>query len=274
MTRILTSLAVAALLVACSQKTATPQQAEAPTPGVKAAIAAAEKANAPAAAQASAITGKVAETLDGGGYTYVRLETATGDVWAAIPKANLEVGKTATVYGQMTMQNWQSETLKRKFDSVVFATLDAPAPAGSASGMAAMMGGHGQEAQQQVADKVSNSPQDHMAAPDAGPINVPKAEGGKTVAEIWAAKASMKDAPVVVRGRVVKSLSGIMGKNWIHVRDGSGSRADGTDDITITTDQAAPKVGDVVLVKGVVRIDKDFGSGYVYPMIIENAKLQ
>lgn len=274
MTRILTSLAVAALLVACSNKTATPTQAETPTPGVKAALAAAEKANAPAGAQASAITGKVAETLDGGGYTYLRLETATGDVWAAIPQANLEVGKTVTVYGQMTMQNWQSETLKRKFDSVVFATLDAPPAAGSASGMAAMMGGHGQEAQQQVADKVSNSPKDHMAAPEAGPINVPKAEGGKTVAEIWAAKASMKDAPVVVRGKVVKSLSGIMGKNWIHVRDGSGSRADGTDDITVTTDQAAPKVGDVVLVKGVVRVDKDFGSGYVYPMIIENAKLQ
>lgn len=261
MTRILTSVAVAALLVACSNKTAP--KAEATT-----APEAAQQASAPAAGapQVEAISGKVAEKLDGGGYTYLRLQTASGDVWAAVPQTTLKVGDDAKVYGQMTMQNWESATLERTFEKVVFATVDAPAAApGAASAMGGMMGG---------GQAPSASPQDHMKAPDAGPISVPKAEGGKTVAEIWAAKASLKDAPVVVRGKVVKSLSGIMGKNWIHVRDGSGSRTDGTDDITITTNEAPPKVGDVILVKGVVRVDKDFGSGYMYPVIIEDAKLQ
>ncbi|MGZ4778923.1 MAG: nucleotide-binding protein, partial [Thermoanaerobaculia bacterium] len=95
----------------------------------------------------------------------------------------------------------------------------------------------------------------------------------KTIAEIWAGKDTLKDKNVVVRGKVVKSLSGIMGKNWIHLRDGSGTRAKGTDDITVTTNGNA-SVGDVVVVSGTLRADKDFGAGYVYSVIIEDAKLQ
>ena len=69
----------------------------------------------------------------------------------------------------------------------------------------------------------------------------------------------------------MKWNAGIMGKNWLHLRDGSGA-AGKDNDITITTsDEAA--VGDVVLVKGTVRVDKDFGAGYAYPVIIEDAKL-
>jgi len=92
------------------------------------------------------------------------------------------------------------------------------------------------------------------------------------VAEVWAQKDKLKDAPVAVRGKVVKFLPGIMGKNWLHLRDGSGSREKGDDDITVTTSETAA-VGDVVLVSGVVRIDKDFGAGYRYPVIVEEAKV-
>ena len=77
---------------------------------------------------------------------------------------------------------------------------------------------------------------------------------------------------MVIRAKVVKFSSNIMGKNWMHLRDGSGSRAAQDDDITVTTADSAA-VGDVVLVRGVVRLNKDFGAGYAYPVIIEDAKV-
>ena len=83
----------------------------------------------------------------------------------------------------------------------------------------------------------------------------------------------MKDKPAAVRGKVVKFNGGIMGKNWIHLRDGSGAAADGSNDLLVTTaDQAA--VGDTITAEGLVRTDKNFGSGYAYKVLIEDAKLK
>ena len=85
--------------------------------------------------------------------------------------------------------------------------------------------------------------------------------------------ADLKDKPVLVRGKIVKYNAGIMGKNWVHLRDGSGSAADQTNDVLVTTTEEA-KVGDIVTAKGVVRTDKDFGAGYTYKVIVEEATLQ
>ena len=76
-----------------------------------------------------------------------------------------------------------------------------------------------------------------------------------------------------VRGKVVKFTPEVLGKNWVHLRDGSGSAADGSNDILVTTLDET-KIGDVVLVKGVVQTDRDLGSGYSYKVLIEEAKLQ
>ncbi|HEV2721130.1 MAG TPA: hypothetical protein VG323_14000 [Thermoanaerobaculia bacterium] len=110
---------------------------------------------------------------------------------------------------------------------------------------------------------------------EEAPVNVDKASGAdaKTVAEVWASKGQLKDRQVVVRAKVVKFLPSIMGKNWMHVRDGSGSHAKGDDDLAVITDDPA-KVGSVVTLTGTVRVDKDFGAGYQYPVIIEGAKLK
>jgi len=64
----------------------------------------------------------------------------------------------------------------------------------------------------------------------------------------------------------------VMGKNWVHVRDGSGSAADNTHDVLVTTKDET-KVGDVVLVKGVVHTDVELGSGYSYKVLVEDATL-
>ena len=70
--------------------------------------------------------------------------------------------------------------------------------------------------------------------------------------------------------KVVKSLSGIMGTNWLHIQDGTGEP--GANDLTVTSDTVAP-VGATVLVEGVLVLDKDFGSGYRYAVIVENAEV-
>lgn len=110
---------------------------------------------------------------------------------------------------------------------------------------------------------------------DAGDVKVPKAvgENAKTVAEIMTGSAKLKDKPVLVRGKIVKYNAGIMRKNWVHLRDGSGSEADGSNDLIVTTTNET-KVGDIVTAKGVVRTDKDFGSGYSYKVLVEEATLQ
>jgi len=93
------------------------------------------------------------------------------------------------------------------------------------------------------------------------------------VAEIVKNAANLKDKQVLVRGKIVKYNPEIMGKNWLHLRDGSGVPADNTNDILVTTTTQA-KLGDVVTVTGMVRTDKNFGAGYSYKVLIEEASLQ
>jgi hypothetical protein len=119
----------------------------------------------------------------------------------------------------------------------------------------------------------------HAAGVEKGPeiavVKVPKATGpdARTVNEVHLQKARLKNKAVSVRGAVVKYLPNIMGRNWLHVCDGSGLAADGSNDLVVTTKGIA-KIGDVVTVKGVVRTDVDIGMGMRYKLIIEDATLQ
>jgi hypothetical protein len=108
-------------------------------------------------------------------------------------------------------------------------------------------------------------------AADVDLSGITKADGGKTVAEVYAEKDGLVDATVMVRGKVVKTNAEIMGKNWLHVRDGSGE--EGTNDLTVTTSGTLPNVGDTVVVTGKVSLNKDFGMGYQYPVIIEDGEV-
>ena len=110
---------------------------------------------------------------------------------------------------------------------------------------------------------------------DVGDVKVAKASGpdARTVAEIIIKRIELKDKTVLVRGKVVKFTPEVLGKNWIHLRDGSGSVADNTHDVLVTTKDQA-KIGDVVVAKGVVHTDRDLGSGYSYKVLVEEATLQ
>jgi hypothetical protein len=98
---------------------------------------------------------------------------------------------------------------------------------------------------------------------------IAKADGGQTIAELFAEKERLAGQQVVVRGKIVKTNANIMGKNWLHVRDGSG--AEGANDLTVTTASTVPNVGDTVVVTGPLLLNKDFGMGYQYDVLIEDA---
>ena len=266
---LITIAAAALLLVACSGKqpdmvVKASEQTKAPVVQAAALPAGhpdvAMVSNKPAAAApAGGLTGKVVETMNAGGYTYLKINTAQGDVWAAVRQFDAKKGATVSVNPEMTMDNFESKTLNRKFDHIVFGTLATGAAPATQPVQASMMSNTNQ----------MGSASQHMTTANTGDVKVPKAEGAnaKTIAELWAGKNDLKGKTVVVRGKVVKSLSGIMGKNWLHLRDGSTDK-----DITVTTDGNAA-VGDVVVVTGTVNADKDFGAGYLYPVIIEDAKI-
>ena len=112
-------------------------------------------------------------------------------------------------------------------------------------------------------------------APAAEQIKVEKAKGADayTISEAYEMAGKLDKKTVVVRGKVVKVSTGIMGKNWVHLRDGSGDPGKGTNNLVVTT-QDAPKVGDVVTAKGTLFKDKDFGSGYKYQVIVEEATVK
>lgn len=133
----------------------------------------------------------------------------------------------------------------------------APAPAAPAGSAAPMS-----------AEQPHPMPMAEVADVDLSGIE--KAADGVTVAELFATKDQLAGQPVTLRGKVVKVNAGIMGSNWLHVRDGSGE--EGSNNITITTGQVAD-VGDLVLVTGVLAVNKDFGMGYKYDAIIENAEV-
>ena len=197
-------------------------------------------------------TGEVLEVQDIESYTYLRLKTREGETWAAVSRAPVKQGATVTIEDAMVVNNFESRSLKKTFQTIVFGTL---AGANTHGGMA----------------KATNA----VNMVEGADAKVAKASGpnAKTVAEILTKSANLKDKTVLVRGKVVKYNAGIMGKNWIHLRDGSGSAADNTNDVLITSMNAV-KVGDVVTAKGIVRTDKDFGSGYRYKVIVEEATFE
>ncbi len=223
------------------------------------ALAAAPIQAAPDAA--GAISGKVVETMNAASYTYVLIDTGAKKSWVAAPQFAVKVGDTAAIADAMPMKNYQSKTLNRTFEVVYFTgnisvngapaapSTTAPIPAPSTAALP--------PGQRTMPAKT---------APDL--TGIKRAENGQTVAEVITGKTKFAGRPIAIRARVVKYNAQILGKNWLHIRDGSG--APGTNDLTVTT-TATAKVGDLVLVTGKLGTDRDFGSGYKYPLIIEDA---
>ncbi|HEY3452318.1 MAG TPA: nucleotide-binding protein [Myxococcales bacterium] len=275
--------AALALLAGCNAKKAEEAKAGAPATGTAmgAKPALPPTKNAAAGLGDGGLKGKVLEKIDAASYSYLRLQTAQGEVWAAVPQTGTQVGMDVEVIGGMDMNGFESKTLGRKFDKIVFGQLGGgPGPGATPEQIAKVAAATGTPPSNLMA--AGALPPGHPpmgGAANVGDVKVEKVEkaagaNAKTVAEVWAQKATLKQAKVVVRGKVVKLNSGIMGKTWLHLRDGSGTDEAKDNDLTVTTKETAAAVGDVVTVEGAVQVDKDFGAGYQYPVIVEDASVK
>ena len=201
------------------------------------------------AGEAPTLSGKVIETMDSGGYTYVQIENNGKKTWVAVTKTKIVKDQNISFSTGTEMQNFESKTLKRTFDSIIFS-----------GGVVGQQGDSEMKSPGSTGSAVASTEKitvDKAAGPDA-----------YTVAEIFQRSKELEEKKVVVRGKVVKVAAGIMKKNWIHLQDGTGDA--GNNDLVLTSDDL-PKAGDVVTASGILYNNKDFGGGYKYKVIIEKA---
>jgi len=259
-------LAALILLAACNKSVpASSAQAGASQPAGPVAPA---SAGAPGAGQASGLTvsGTVQETMDSGGYTYLRIKPKAGgdERWAAVSATKLAKGDEVTVVGSMVMPNFESPTLKRKFDSIIFGALgSAAAAAGTATAADAPPEG-------MVSAAAAHGSRSNTAVTIDKPILRAEGPEGHTVGELFAQKKTLVGKTVLVRGKVAKVNANILGRNWVHLQDGTGVEKDNTHDVVVATNSTA-KVGDVVLAKGTLVADKDVSGVYHFEVLIEDA---
>lgn len=205
------------------------------------------------------VRGTVLETQNAGGYTYVFIETDQDQRWVAVPKTTVNVNDVVLTEQGMAMNDFESKSLNRTFERVYFAgglqNLTAP-PAVDAS-----------------AERPQGHPSiDNTVAAVAAGIKIVELTPGEDIAYVYANQDALAGQPISLRGEVVKFNANILGTNFIHIQDGSGDAADGSNDLTVTS-KAVTAVGETVVVTGTVIQNKDFGSGYVFPVLIEDASI-
>ena len=208
----------------------------------------------PAAMPAGKVTGTIVSTVDATGYTYAEIDVKGDTIWVAGPKTKLTKGEPITIKIGAPMRDFHSKTLDRDFPVIYFIGTFSD----GSSRKVALPEGH---------KPLNGSPKMTVAKKVALNKPVKLAEGGYTIADIIAKKEELAGKIVKVRGQITKYNADIMTKNWIHIIDGSGD----TDIIVITNDTA--ETGQVALIEGTVALDKDFGYGYKYKILIDEAKV-
>jgi len=295
------SLALAALLMyGCSDK---PEESESTAAEVSAAVTqptvnedaieenlygtttkqVAAQAAAPQekSAQVNAIphTGTVLETMDAAGYTYAKVNEGGNIYWIAGPKTTIAAGDVISFTEQMVMKDFTSKTLNKTFDYLVFANTIVPADTTSAAAAhqaAALPAGDAahncDDCGSKDANNTAKSPHAAKAAPQTAAateiIKVDKLPNGFTIEELYAQKNDLNGTVVSFNAKVLKVSKNIMGKDWVHLQDGSTAN-----DITVTGLDTAVNVGDTVTAKGTLKTDVDFGYGYFFPVIVEESTL-
>ncbi len=188
-------------------------------------------------------TAIVTETLSSGGYTYMKVNEGQKSYWIAMTQRAVKKGDSVSFTEQGWMQNFHSKTLDRTFESILFA-------------------GNIEESKAKVQTQqfATNMHSDY------------KEKNTLSIAELFANRDMYVGKEVTIKGKVTKTSSGIMKLNWLHVQDGSNFQ--NMNDLVFTSTQELPAVGTIVYAKGTVVKDKDFGYGYFYPLIIQNASFK
>ena len=198
-------------------------------------------------------TGTVAETLDSGGYVYMKLEDGQ---WIAANTFAVNKGDKVKYSGAMEMNDFHSKSLDRTFESILFVSEAGLVSDDAAVKAPAELPGNGNRVAMPVAPQ----------APAAGEIK-PLAEG-KTIAGIFVESDQLKEQMVSLNAKVIKINKHIMGRNWITLQDGTGTEPDNK---IVATSQEEVSPGDIMIVKGTVKTDVDLGYGYHYKVMLEEA---
>jgi hypothetical protein len=208
-----------------------------------------------AVAEQGAQTGTVAETMTSGGYTYIRLEEQ--DKWLAANAFAVAVGDKVQYSGGMEMNDFQSKSLDRTFESIWFV---------SKASLAGDVGGASRGDKQATAMPPKMPPNMPVVVQAPAPGDITPLKDGKTVAAIFAESADLKEQVVSLNARVIKISKDIMGRNWITLQDGTGVEPDNK---LLATSQEVVSPGDVVIARGKVVTDVDLGYGYEYKVLLE-----
>lgn len=228
------------------------------------------------------LQGKIVETMDSNGYTYLLVDATQGKVWVAIPQTAVKVGQEVSCAPGLTMNNFTSKTLNRTFEAIVFSPgIGKEAQAGQEAaevkkdGFSAAL-----EAEQHNntgGDIMSMGPSTGSAGAvvPSGDVNVNKATGPSSysVGECFEQGKELQGKTVRVRGKVMKVSRMIMGKNWIHIQDGTGNPLKNHHDLVVTS-MEDPEGGAIVTIEGTLNYERDFGAGYKYEVIVEDAKIE
>jgi len=200
---------------------------------------------------------EVLEVIQVSSYSYLKVKTNNNEKWLAVPTINAKKGETYFYKGGMEMTDFRSEELNKTFKSVLFLSKlfknKSDIVAQNIVTNSSMSGG---KTGKSVNNKLN--------------INIIPPKDGISISELIENRQLYKGKTIKIKGQVSKFKSQIMGKNWIHIQD--GSEYDKIFDITVTS-KANVKVGDTIIVSGKVELDKDFGGGYFYQQIIENGTL-
>ena len=210
--------------------------------------------------------GVVLESVNSGGYTYARVDNDGNIYWIAGPMSTITKGTKVSFIEQMVMVDFTSKSLNKKFESLMF--VSAIVPLDKSGKPIATTQNNPAPADH---NHVKNGSHDSIKAVSNEPIKIAKNAKGYSVEELYTKKDSLKEKKIKVDAQVVKVSKGIMGKDWVHLQDGSGT--EGTNDIIATAVMGSTvQVGDKVTTDGVIKTDVDLGYGYKFPIIIDEAK--
>ncbi len=291
-------LYLAAALILTMGLTACSNQEEDKAPATTTQIEKSAPVSAPPAPTSapSTIEGSVVETFNSGGYTYIKLNQNGQETWAAISETAVTVGDQISILPGPVMHDFHSRSLDRTFPEIIFSSGLNNGHGGSPHGsMTASPHGGGEESSFSDALKAEGVPMVAPTAPMGGmgggaasqvsggslqavtslqDIVVAKASGENsyTVEDIFTKSADLAGKTVRIQGQAIKVSPRIMGKNWIHLQDGTGNPLNNSHDLVITSNDL-PAKGDIILIEGTVTKDKDFGAGYKYDVIIEDATI-
>lgn len=191
-------------------------------------------------------------------YTYLNVQEEEEKYWIAINKMHINVGETYYYRDRLEMSNFESKELSRTFDTIYFIQELSTEPINAT-------------ATQAPQGMPPHMPQGGKKPAEKADVKLTPLEGGITIAQLFANPDQYAGKVIKVKGQVVKFNTQIMGRNWVHIQD--GTEHSGNFDLTITT-QDQVGIGDVVIFEGAIHLNKDFGAGYKYDIIMEEGKLQ